>query len=148
MSDLSHTNKYDDIIHLPHHVSRTHPPMDIMDRAAQFSPFAALTGYEAAAEETGRLTQPRIELDESEKELLDIRLHDLEAQLSLHPEATITYFVPDTKKEGGAYHTITGKVTRISHTRRSLTLENGEAIPIENIYDIQPGEQMDKSQNL
>ena len=137
MSSLHRTNKYDDMIDLPHHVSKTHPPMDIMDRAAQFSPFAALTGYEAAAEETRRLTQPKIELDESEKELLDIRLHDLEAQFSQRPEITITYFVPDTKKEGGAYHTFTGNVTKIDHTSRSLTLANGEIIPIENIYDIQ-----------
>ena len=100
MSSLHRTNKYDDMIDLPHHVSKTHPPMDIMDRAAQFSPFAALTGYEAAAEETRRLTQPKIELDESEKELLDIRLHDLETQFSQRPEITITYFIPDTQKRG------------------------------------------------
>ena len=148
MSSLHHTDKYDDIINLPHPVSKTHPPMDIMDRAAQFSPFAALTGYEAAAEEAGRLTQPKIELDESEKALLDIRLHDLEAQLFLHPMAVITCFIPDARKEGGAYCTLTGKITKIDHTRKSLTLETGESIPIENIYDIQPGEQMDKNGNL
>ena len=123
MSSLHRTNKYDDMIDLPHHVSKTHPPMDIMDRAA--------------AEETRRLTQPKIELDESEKELLDIRLHDLETQFSQRPEITITYFIPDTKKEGGAYHTFTGNITKIDHTRRSLILANVEIIPIENVYDIQ-----------
>ena len=86
MSHLSLNHKYDDIINLPHHVSKTHPPMDIMDRAAQFSPFAALTGYEAAVKETGRLTQPKIELDESEKQLLNEKLQLLEKNLTMRPE--------------------------------------------------------------
>ena len=129
--------KYGDMLYMTYPFQTDRPRMNRADRAAQFSPFAALTGYEAAAEETRRLTQPKIELDESEKELLDIRLHDLETQFSQRPEITITYFIPDTKKEGGAYHTFTGNITKIDHTRRSLILANGEIIPIENIYDIQ-----------
>ena len=110
---LSHSHKYDDIINLPHHVSKTHPPMDMMERAAQFSPFAALTGYEAAAKETGRLTQPRIELDESEKEVLDQQLHKLEAAFPKTPSAAFTYFIPDVRKEGGTYRTVSGKIRKI-----------------------------------
>ena len=89
---------YDDIIHLPHHVSQTRPRMSAADRAAQFSPFAALTGYGAAVTEAGRLTDQRIELTESEKETLNERLLLLREQLAEPPEVTITYFQPDEKK--------------------------------------------------
>ena len=133
---LSHSHKYDDIINLPHHVSKTHPPMDMMERAAQFSPFAALTGYEAAAKETGRLTQPRIELDESEKEVLDQQLHKLEAAFPKTPSAAFTYFIPDVRKEGGTYRTVSGKIRKIDSYRRMIILESGEQIPIEEIINI------------
>ena len=121
---------------LPHHVSKTHPPMDMMERAAQFSPFAALTGYEAAAKETGRLTQPRIELDESEKELLDQRIHKLEAAFPKSPTAAFTYFIPDARKEGGTYRTVSGKIRKIDPYRRLIFLESGEQIPMEEIINI------------
>ena len=121
---------------LPHHVSKTHPPMDMMERAAQFSPFAALTGYEAAAKETGRLTQPRIELDESEKELLDQRIHKLEAAFPKSPTAAFTYFIPDAKKEGGTYRTVSGKICKIDPYRRLIFLESGEQIPMKEIINI------------
>ena len=133
---LSHSHKYDDIINLPHHVSRTHSPMDMMERAAQFSPFAALTGYEDAAKETRRLTQPRIELDESEKEVLDQQLHKLEAAFPETPSAAFTYFIPDIRKEGGTYRTVSGKIRKIDSYRRMIILESGEQIPIEEIINI------------
>lgn len=90
--------KYDDIIHLPHHVSAKHPQMPALDRAAQFSPFAALTGYETAIAETARLVDRRIELDENRKEELDEKLQMAREQLALEPEIAVTYFVPDAKK--------------------------------------------------
>ena len=136
MPFLSHSHKYDDIINLPHHVSQNHPPMDMMERAAQFSPFAALTGYEAAAKETGRLTQPRIELDESEKELLDLQIHKLEAVFPENPSATFTYFIPDARKEGGTYRTVSGKIRKIDPYRRIIHLESGEQIFMEEIINI------------
>lgn len=141
MSHLSLNHKYDDIINLPHHVSKTHPPMDIMDRAAQFSPFAALTGYEAAAKETGRLTQPKIELDESEKQLLNEKLQLLEKNLTMRPEikpeVTLTYFVPDSKKDGGAYHTVSDKIQKIDPYKRTILLDTDVEIPIENIINLE-----------
>ena len=133
----SQSHKYDDIINLPHHVSKSHPPMEIMDRAAQFSPFSALTGYEAAAKETQRLTQPRIELDESEKLLLDKKFHQLEAKLSLNPVISVTYFVPDKRKEGGAYITVSGKVSKIDYYKKNIQMESGEILPLDDIIDIQ-----------
>ena len=93
---------YDDIIDLPHHVSETHPPMSRADRAAQFSPFAALTGYDAAVRETARMTERRIELDEGVKAELNARLNCILEHLSEHPQVSITYFMPDEKKSGGA----------------------------------------------
>ena len=137
MAALFSDHKYDDIINLLHPVSKTHPPMDILDRAAQFSPFAALTGYEAATKETERLTQQKIELDESEKELLDEQLFRVEAVLKDHPQVTITYFVPDLQKEGGKYHTVTGKVKKIDHYKRTILMENGEVVFMEDILHLQ-----------
>ena len=133
----SQSHKYDDIINLPHHVSKSHPPMEIMDRAAQFSPFSALTGYEAAAKETQRLTQPRIELDESEKLLLDKKFHQLEAELSLKSVISVTCFVPDKRKEGGAYITVSGKVSKIDYYKKNIQMESGEILPLDDIIDIQ-----------
>ena len=91
---------YDDIIHLPHHVSQNHPQMSMHDRAAQFAPFAALTGYEAAVRETARLTAEKRELDAQEAEELNRRLTELAARLPDHPEVTVEYFVPDDRKAG------------------------------------------------
>ena len=101
---------YDDMLHLPHHVSEKHPAMSVHDRAAQFSPFAALTGYDAAVQETARLTDRRIELDEGEKAAIDQRLTLVQERLPEPTEVTITYFVPDKKKAGGAYVSVTGTV--------------------------------------
>jgi hypothetical protein len=127
---------YDDILLLPHHVSEKHPPMSRLDRAAQFSPFAALTGYEAAVKETARLTDRRIELDEGEKEAIDQRLMLLQERLPEPTEVTITYFVPDKKKTGGAYVSVSGTVKKIDDYERMVILRDGTNIPIDDILHI------------
>ena len=124
---------YDDIIHLPHHVSQGHPQMPLRDRAAQFAPFAALTGYEAAVGETARLTAERRELDAQEAEELNRRLASLIARLKDHPEVTIEYFVPDDRKAGGAYVTVTDRVRHVSVPEQTLVMEDGTEIPMEDV---------------
>lgn len=127
---------YDDILLLPHHVSEKHPPMSRLDRAAQFSPFAALTGYEAAVEETARLTDRRIELDEGEKATIDQRLTLVQERLPDPIKVTITYFVPDKKKVGGAYVNVSGTVKKIDDYERTVVLRDGTNIPIIDILCI------------
>ncbi|MCI5779793.1 MAG: YolD-like family protein [Lentisphaeria bacterium] len=129
-------NRYDDIIHLPHHVSQNHPQMPLRDRAAQFAPFAALTGYEAAVGETARLTAERRELDAQEAAELNRRLTDLAARLKDRPEVTVEYFVPDERKAGGAYVSVTGVVRNISIAERLLVMEDGTAIPMEDVDSV------------
>ena len=130
---------YDDIIHLPHHVSQNHPQMPMLDRAAQFAPFAALTGYEAAVEETARLTSERRELSSQETEELNRRLAALIVHLPDRPEATVEYFVPDDRKAGGAYVTVTGRVRHISVPERTLVMEDGTVIPIDDVVLLSEG---------
>ena len=127
---------YDDIIHLPHHVSRNHSQMPLRDRAAQFAPFAALTGYEAAVGETARLTTERRELDAQEAEELNRRLTDLAVRLKDRPEVTVEYFVPDDRKAGGAYVTVAGRVRNISVSEKTLVMEDGTEIPMEDIVSM------------
>ena len=127
---------YDDIIRLPHHVSQNHPQMPLRDRAAQFAPFAALTGYEAAVGETARLTFERRELDPQEAEELNCRLTELAARLPDHPEVTVEYFVPDDRKAGGAYVTVTGRVRHVSVPEQTLVMEDGTEIPMEDIVSM------------
>lgn len=103
------------------------------DRAAQFSPFAALTGYEAVVDEVGRLTEQRLEVDEQEAVELNRRLNLLASKLPEHPAVTITYFVPDERKSGGKYRTVTGAVKKISDADRLIVMEDGDAIPIVSI---------------
>lgn len=134
---MTDEHKYDDIIDLPHHVSTRHPQMSPMDRAAQFSPFAALTGHDAAIKEMARLTEERGELDESRKEELNERLWLIRERLSERPEITFTYFKPDEKKSGGAYLTVTGKVKRIDEYEHQIHLEDGIILLIENIFSIE-----------
>ena len=129
--------KYDDIISLPHHVSSAHPHMPMRDRAAQFMPFRALTGYEAAVHETARLTDSKAELTEDEKALLDLRLQELADRITEHPKVTLTYFQPDKRKAGGAYVTASGRLKKIDDLAGVLILTGGERIVIEDIVDIQ-----------
>ena len=114
-------NHYEDIINLPHHISKTRPQMSMIDRAAQFSPFAALTGYDAAIQETGRLTDEKIDLGEEAKTVLDRKQHYLSDIISVQPEITVTYFLPDERKSGGSYLSVTGKLKRIDEYERKLS---------------------------
>lgn len=130
-------DSYEDIINLPHHISSKRPQMSMQDRAAQFSPFAALTGYEDAIKETGRLTDVRIELGDEERELLDRKQRYLQECITERPEITLTYFVPDEKKAGGAYISVSGQLKRVDEYARQLVLTNGKKIPLDDIVDIQ-----------
>ena len=129
-------NPYDDIIELPHHVSRVHPQMSMEERAAQFSPFAALTGYGAVIQETARLTVPRLELSESSQEEIKRKLDDLAEHLNERKKTAVTYYRPDQKKAGGAYVTPSGIVRRIDHAAGVLQMEDGLRIPIPDILDV------------
>ena len=126
----------DDIIALPHPEPRIHPRMSLHDRAAQFSPFAALTGHSAAIAETGRLTASRITLDESEIARVDAALQRLRELLPQAPAVSITYFVPDERKAGGSYQTVTGTARRIDTANGVLLLTDQRAIPIPDILDV------------
>lgn len=128
---------YDDIINLPHHESTKHPRMSALNRAAQFSPFAALTGHEAAILETARLTNARLELDEDKKEELDERMQIIRDHISLEPDVSITYFVPDSKKEGGSYLQVIGAVKKLDDIEHKILMQNGTIIPINDIYEIE-----------
>ena len=128
---------YDDIIDLPHHVSSTRPRMPMIDRAAQFQPFRALTGYEDAVRETARLTDQRVELTDEEKARLDAILQTLADSIGSHPQVILTYFQPDKKKAGGAYATATGQLKKIDDIEGVLILMGGGHIVIEDILDIQ-----------
>lgn len=131
------TKTYDDIIHLPRHVSTKHPHMALIDRAAQFSPFAALTGHNAAIKETARLTDERVELDESFKTVLGNKIQIIAEQLVEKPEIVITYFQPDEKKNGGDYVTATGTVKRIDEYERIVVMTDRTEIPIDTIIGIE-----------
>lgn len=125
---------YDDIIHLPHPTSPRHPHMPMIDRAAQFSPFQALTGYGEAIQETARIIGEKAELTEEEKAVLDEKLRFL---TDTGNEAAFTYFQPDSKKSGGAYITIQGTIKKLVPLEGRLVLTNGTTIPIEDILEIQ-----------
>lgn len=130
------TNPYKDIINLPHHTSSTHPHMSAYDRAAQFSPFAALTGYEDAVAETARLTDKKVELDENSKAYLNERLNMIQDSLNEQPEVSITYFQPDEKKSGGEYVAIIGYVKKIDEYERVVVMQGTAKIPIDDIFEI------------
>lgn len=134
---MKETHRYDDIIHLSRPISKKRSPMSNFDRAAQFSPFAALTGYDAVIAETGRLTDTQIELDEGGKALLDEKLQTIREHLAEHPAVKLTVFCPDSRKSGGAYEEITGQVKKIDPVARILVLTGGEVIPIDRIYGIE-----------
>ena len=131
------TNRYDDIIHLFHPTSAKHPRMPISDRAAIFSPFAALTGHGAAIVETARLTERRIELDEDSRAVLDEKQGFLETIADQQPEVTVTWFQPDERKDGGCYVTTTGSLKKTDSMERVMVLMDGSRIPLDNIIDIE-----------
>ena len=130
------TNSYEDIIDLPHHTSTTHPPMSAFDRAAQFSPFAALTGHDAAITESARLTETRVELDEYSKADLNRRLCILQDRMDEQPSVSITYFQPDTKKSGGAYITAAGCIKKMVEYERAVVMQDDTRIPIDQIIAV------------
>ena len=150
MSKQEERNPYEDIIHLPHHQSSNRPHMSLYDRAAQFSPFAALTGFDGVIAETGRMTERKIELSEYERSLLDQQLIRIDEELRKgnHPEITVVYFVPDPRKAGGAYEEYTGRVRSIDAVEKCVVFlaENrrsaGKRIRIDGIAEIR-GELVD-----
>ncbi|MBQ8898789.1 MAG: hypothetical protein IJY86_09995 [Clostridia bacterium] len=128
---------YADIVDLPRPVSKNHPEATMSDRAARFSPFAAITGYEEMVQEAARVTQRRIDLSEDEKARLNEKLNALLAGERENPGATFTYFVEDEKKSGGAYVTVSGKVRRVDLYFGWVELLGGERIPFEDILEIE-----------
>ena len=130
---------YDDIINLPHPTSKRHPRMPIRDRAAIFSPFAALSGHGAAIAETARLTERRMELDEDTRAELDRKQAVLLEHIDEQPEITITWFQPDEKKDGGAYLTTTGRLKKLRELERLLVLADGAEIPLEDVVALESG---------
>ena len=129
-------NDYEDITNLPHHQSNTRPHMSLHARAAQFAPFAALTGYDDAVKEARRLTDGKPELDENQLTELDQMLTELTKRISEHPEIIITYFEPDNKKDGGAYITFIGRLKKVDNYKRIFVFEDGREIQICNIINM------------
>ena len=129
--------KYDDIIDLPHPVSEKHPHMSMYDRAAQFSPFAALTGYDAAIVETARLTDTKRELSEERKEAIGRQLLTLQARLNTDPQVSVTFFVPDSRKAGGTYKTIAGPAKKVDEVLGVLEMRSGITIPFDDIIRLE-----------
>lgn len=138
-------SRYDDIINLPHHVSKTRKPMPMINRAAQFAPFAALTGHDEAIAETARQTDPRRILSSDEQEILSKRLAYAIDHIGERPNLTFTYFIPDTLKDGGRYVTITGVIRKYDALEKTVVLETNEILLIDNILSIS-GEMIEKLQ--
>ncbi|MCR5100059.1 MAG: YolD-like family protein [Butyrivibrio sp.] len=133
---FNNTDRYLDIINLPHHVSNVHPQMDMISRAAQFSPFAALTGYDDAVKESARLTEEKIELDEESKDALDSKISIIYNKIDSHPEVTVTFFVKDSLKSGGKYISKTGVVKKIDPIYKKLIFTDLEIVNVNDIIDI------------
>lgn len=129
-------HRYDDIINMPHHKSPTRPPMPMIDRAAQFSAFAALTGYDEALKETERPVDERMELDADFIAKLDEQFRLLRSKIKENPIVVITYFVPDERKSGGAYITVTGAVRKINEYEHVIVLQDGMKVPLNEIIGI------------
>ena len=129
-------NRYMDMLSLPHPVSKKRPRMAVQDRAAQFAPFAALTGYEAVIRETARRTQARICLDEGEVERINRCLVELRGKVSTKPLIVVEYFIPDAKKAGGSYRTIRERLIKIDENQQNIRLESGKIVRFENILRI------------
>lgn len=128
--------QYDDIINLPHHVSKKHPQMSLETRSAQFAPFASLAGYEDDIIETERFTDDREEIGEEQIEIINRKLNILKDKIKDKPKILITYFVPDKKKAGGTYKTVTANIKKIDEYKRIIILDDGIQIPITEIVDI------------
>lgn len=133
-------NRYDDIINLPHHQSAERAHMSLHDRAAQFAPFAALTGHEEAIEETARLTDEKIVLDESAVEIINAKLYEISQHLSEKWKVSITYFRPDALKKGGSYLTDIGTIKKIEPVQKLVIMDSGMKIAMEQIVEIEIGE--------
>jgi hypothetical protein len=129
-------NNYEDIINMPHHISTKHPQMSLENRAAQFAPFAALTGYDDVIKETSRLTDMKLELSEEMKDIINDKLNVLNEKINSKPIATITYFIKDKVKEGGSYITITGNIKQIDLVNKYIILTNKKKISINDIIGI------------
>lgn len=130
-------SSYEDILHLSHHVSPTRPQMPMEDRAAQFSPFAALVGYDDAIDETARQTEAQITLTEDRKAELDQTMQQLLRQLDQQPMVRLRYFAPDTRKAGGAYLRVSGRVKKIDSFARTLFFTDGVQIPLDSIVELE-----------
>ena len=130
-------NKYEDIINLEHHISKKHPQMLMYSRAAQFASFDALTGYEEAVEETARLTSNKIELTDEEKMILSNKIKEIQKNIYKYPQITVTYFIPDSKKEGGKYVRVSQRIKKIDEDTKMIILENDDRILFLDIIDIE-----------
>lgn len=133
---FQNSSRYEDMLELPHHISRERPRMAMEERAAQFSPFAALTGYGDAIRETGRLTERQLELEPDVKDRLNEKLRLLMELPSPRPEVSIVYFLPDEKKEGGSYVSVRGRVKKVDENSRQIVLENGGRIPLAAVMEL------------
>ncbi len=130
---MNNTNRYDDIINLPHPEPTIRPRMAMENRAAQFSPFAALTGYDEATREEARLVDIKQELSEDMKDMLDAKLAIIEQHIKEQPEISVTYFQPDEKKTGGRYTTVSGNVKKLDGVEHVIIMADGTKIPIGDV---------------
>jgi len=129
-------NEYDDIINLPHHQSTKHKHMSNYQRAAQFSPFAALTGYDAAIDETARLTDKKLDLSDEQADHLNAQILRIIENITEKPQVEIIYFVPDNHKSGGEYVTVTGSVRRVDDHNREIVFVDGMSVGIDDVWNI------------
>ena len=130
------TEDFSDIINLPHHQSKRHPQMPMKGRAAQFAPFAALTGYGSAISEVARLTEEQVPLGDDDNDRLNRLVTHIADRISEQPSVTVVYFKPDSRKQGGSYETITGRLKRIDDYERQLVMVDGKTIPLGHIIDL------------
>lgn len=134
---MNDEHKYDDIINLEHHVSTKHSRMSLENRSAQFAPFSALTGYEEAVKEEARVTESRIDIDEEAKIEVNEKLNYIMKHLDKNIIVSVTYFEKDKKKQGGSYKTIKGIIKKIDDSRKTIKMQTGEIIKIEELKNIE-----------
>jgi hypothetical protein len=130
-------DNYEDIINLPHHISKKYPRMSLDARSAQFAPYAALTGYDEVLAETARITNARIEIDENLKTIIDSKLQIIKENIKNKPQISVVYFVPDLKKNGGKYVTVNGNVKKIDEYRNVLVLDDNTEIEVKEIIQLE-----------